>query len=309
MITQLLATLVTVGAAQSDMGARSEIDVSADLSRAAEWVGRPAAEQAVDTRSAAAHLTYRRYAAPRPLRVWIVRIDLTADGVELVTSEPIRHPVDGVDRKYETFSRNTLEFARESDVRLAVNASAFDPFRSATSQPMEVVGLAADDGQAFSAPDERFGAMYISRAGRVVLQGPPLRTGDIWDVVPGFRMLVDDGSVAVSAEEAATKFGGLNPRTAVGTDREGTTLWLVVADGRQPGVSEGITLVELACLFRTLGVWDALNLDGGGSSTLVLQADSGEPQVVNTPVGAGAPNTLRQCANHLGVRLPVTDRR
>lgn len=58
---------------------------------------------------------------------------------------------------------------------------------------------------------------------------------------------------------------GRNPRTAVGRTPEGKAL-LVVVDGRQPGYSAGITLEELAYLLAGLGAWEAVALDGGGSS-------------------------------------------
>ncbi|MDR5695870.1 MAG: phosphodiester glycosidase family protein [Armatimonadota bacterium] len=68
-----------------------------------------------------------------------------------------------------------------------------------------------------------------------------------------------------------------HPRTAVGVTRTGRVL-LVVVDGRQPDHSLGMTLPELAALLLRLGVTDALNLDGGGSSTLVVRG-----MVVNSP--------------------------
>jgi hypothetical protein len=58
------------------------------------------------------------------------------------------------------------------------------------------------------------------------------------------------------------------PRTIAGVSRSGQLI-LVTIDGRQPGVSDGATLVEAAVLMRSLGAVSALNLDGGGSTTMV----------------------------------------
>jgi hypothetical protein len=69
----------------------------------------------------------------------------------------------------------------------------------------------------------------------------------------------------------------LHPRTAVGLRADGTWV-IVVVDGRQPQISVGINLKDLAGLLLSLGCVDALNLDGGGSSTLVYQG-----QTVNSP--------------------------
>lgn len=58
-----------------------------------------------------------------------------------------------------------------------------------------------------------------------------------------------------------------HPRTVFGTDRDGN-YWFIVIDGRFPGLGEGMTIPETAALARYLGLSDAINLDGGGSSTL-----------------------------------------
>lgn len=68
-----------------------------------------------------------------------------------------------------------------------------------------------------------------------------------------------------------------HPRTAMGVRADGTWV-LVVVDGRRPTLSIGMTLAELAQLMKSLGCKDALNLDGGGSSTMYLYG-----QVVNIP--------------------------
>jgi len=72
------------------------------------------------------------------------------------------------------------------------------------------------------------------------------------------------------------KLDSRHPRTAIGfNDRY---LFLVVVDGRQPSLSAGMTFVELASLMRRLGCTEALNLDGGGSSTFWLDG-----VVMNSP--------------------------
>jgi hypothetical protein len=72
-----------------------------------------------------------------------------------------------------------------------------------------------------------------------------------------------------------------HPRTAIGRLADGRIILLVVG-GRQPYHSLGMTLLELAMLLRTLGATDALNLDGGGSSTLVVRG-----VVINLPSDEG----------------------
>jgi hypothetical protein len=68
-----------------------------------------------------------------------------------------------------------------------------------------------------------------------------------------------------------------HPRTLIGRDREGT-IWLAAIDGRQPDYSIGMTFEDLQRLGDRLELSDALNLDGGGSTTMVIRG-----QVVNRP--------------------------
>ena len=74
----------------------------------------------------------------------------------------------------------------------------------------------------------------------------------------------------------------MHPRTAIGIDRDTRRLLLLVIDGRQ-SFSRGFTLVELARTLRRLGAEDALNFDGGGSSTMAGEGRRGRVRVLNSP--------------------------
>ncbi len=99
------------------------------------------------------------------------------------------------------------------------------------------------------------------------------------DVVSGAGLL-RRGNADVrgwDAEHLARGFLGRHPRTMFGIDRAGYA-WLVTVDGRQPDTSAGMTLAELQRLARRIGLTDALNLDGGGSTTMVVAGS-----IVNQP--------------------------
>jgi hypothetical protein len=100
------------------------------------------------------------------------------------------------------------------------------------------------------------------------------------DIVGGAGLLIRDGRDVEdwSIETFTTTFAELrHPRTMIGTAAD-RAIWLVTVDGRQPERSVGMTLVELRTLARRLGLVNALNLDGGGSTTMWVQG-----QVVNNP--------------------------
>ena len=95
-----------------------------------------------------------------------------------------------------------------------------------------------------------------------------------WEVMASGPVLVDEG-VAAEYPEGGKRwnkfYGRRHPRSIVGMDAEGF-VWLIVVDGRFPGEGEGMTVAELTKLSGMIGLTDALNLDGGGSSTLWTQS-------------------------------------
>jgi exopolysaccharide biosynthesis protein len=101
-------------------------------------------------------------------------------------------------------------------------------------------------------------------------------------IIGGWPRILRDGENV--AGDASTVEGTLSgnaearhPRTAVGFSRDSSTLLLLTVDGRSEN-SGGMTLVELADMMRELGAWQAMNFDGGGSTTMVIDG-----KVVNHP--------------------------
>jgi hypothetical protein len=116
---------------------------------------------------------------------------------------------------------------------------------------------------------------------RIVLAMSP-RRGEIRTLVGGWPRIVRDGrNVAAAADSVEGTFPSFaakrHNRTAVGFSRDSTTLYLVAVDGRSKA-SVGMTLTELGDELLALGAYQALNLDGGGSTTMVVKG-----RVVNTP--------------------------
>jgi exopolysaccharide biosynthesis protein len=93
----------------------------------------------------------------------------------------------------------------------------------------------------------------------------------------------------------------LNPRTAVGMNQNGRWFYLMVVDGRE--TSSGATFGQLADMLISYGVYSAMALDGGGSSTLVIEGVDRLPRVLNTPIDDNNPGQERAVANHLGISL------
>lgn len=122
------------------------------------------------------------------------------------------------------------------------------------------------------------------------------------DAVGGFPMLLRDSAVVTTIDtDGAAGFRGLNPRTAAGIASHGRRLFLVVIDGRQASYSIGTTTRETAELLRAIGAVDAVNLDGGGSSALVVRsAGDAAPRVVNRPSDAAGERPVGDALAVLG---------
>jgi hypothetical protein len=109
------------------------------------------------------------------------------------------------------------------------------------------------------------------------------------DIVGGAGLLIRDGSDIEdwSVERFNQGFAeNRHPRTMIGTSAD-NTIWLVTVDGRQPELSVGMTLVELRALAHRLALVNALNLDGGGSTTMWVQG-----QVLNRPSDPTGPRKV-----------------
>jgi exopolysaccharide biosynthesis protein len=141
--------------------------------------------------------------------------------------------------------------------------------------------------------------MYINADNTVSFDQPH---GDIYNAVSGLPCLVLDGKSIVEGTPADTE--EVNPRTAVGVDQSGWVMILLLVDGRQPNYSEGVTMSELSALMLEFGTYQAINLDGGGSTTLVTQNADGTAQVLNSPIHTRIPGRERPIANQLGIYAP-----
>jgi hypothetical protein len=250
----------------------------------------------------------------RPQRAVAVRIDLRARGLEFITTE------GNGDKPGETNGETATEFARRHGLQVAINANLFSPCCAEGGK--DLGGLAISRGEVVS-PPVRLGpgdcVLAITRDNRAVItrSGEDFNVADYWTAVAGSGIIVTNGRNVANRNDAGG--GRSHPRTAVGLDAEGRHLLLLVIDGRKSGRSEGATLVELAEWLLHLGAHEALNLDGGGSTTLVIEQD-GRKVVANEPSDGGwlplfgRTAAAREAAqringNHLGVRaLPPTVR-
>jgi hypothetical protein len=247
-------------------------------------------------------VTYTREvrSQPRPLVIDVVSIDLTTPDLRFLVTPG--QPTNG----RQLPSRTTSQFLSEFNLQLAINGDCcadwfsrgpFDYYPHA-GQGVNVLGFASSDGKIYSSR-RRYPTLYISADNKASFGKP---TGSIYNAISGLFMIIENGKIrddvySPSHNDLYTQ----QPRTAYALDKDGTHLLLFTIDGRQPGYSEGVTIAELIDIVLHYGGYTAMNVDGGGSSTLVVQDTTGRPVVLNSPIDSYIPGRERPIGNHLGV--------
>lgn len=230
----------------------------------------------------------------------MVTIDTKLAGIRFLVTPP------DSDGDQPLLARTTSQFLTEYQVQLAINGDGFTPWWSHSpadyyphvGDPITPLGFSASNGNVYwnGENPEDIGiepTLYISRRNALSFNNRP---DNVFSAISGDRMLVEKGEVVAGLDDEE-----LDPRTALGMNRNGRYLYLVVVDGRQPLYSEGATFHELAELLKAQGAYFAMSLDGGGSSTLVIAQDNGTPKILNSPIDNYIPGHERPVGNHLGI--------
>lgn len=247
---------------------------------------------------------------PRPMVIHIATVNLRQPGLSVLVT-----PGDP-DADLPLTARTTSRFLADFDLQLAVNGDGFTPWRSnglldyypKAGDPVTPLGFSASKGTVYAQDLFNHPTLYISRTNTARFNSPP---GRIYNAISGNPILVLQGKPAVggkdhSPDQSEDDPAGLSqPRTAIGLDKNNRNLIIVVVDGRQPGYSEGVTLNELAQILIEAGAFTGMNLDGGGSSTMVKQGSLGRPVALNTPIDSQIPGRERNVGNHLGIYAPA----
>jgi hypothetical protein len=248
-------------------------------------------------------VTYQRivWYFPNPMIAHVIKIDTKTKGMQFLIT-----PADS-DTDMPLNARTTSQFLEEFDLQIAINGDGFTPWWSRSpadyyphaGDPVAPLGFAASNGDAYwqgiPLEEGERPTLYISRRGAFNFNDRPNR---VFSAISGDRMLVLQGQPIEGLNDSA-----LEPRTALGLNRNGRYVYLVVVDGRQPFYSSGITFADLAQLLIDQGAHSAMSLDGGGSSTLVIQNENGETVILNSPIDNYIPGRERPVANHFGVYI------
>jgi len=237
---------------------------------------------------------YRRvHFTPYPMIAHIVTVDSAAKNISFFVTPGNK------DNPLPLKARTTSRFLKEFNVQIAINGDGFTPWYSYgpliyyphSGQRVEPNGYAASEGNIYSDYDKN-PTLFISKNDDISFREP----NDVYNAISGDRWLVRGGKPVNGLDNTTPA-----PRTAVGLDDSGEKLIIIVVDGRQPLYSAGATLAELANYLVFYGAENAINLDGGGSSTMVFEGLLGTSRVVNSPIHGSIPGLERPVGNHLGI--------
>lgn len=209
--------------------------------------------------------------APGPREVRAVFVDLCTPQLRVRATRPSERGL------------TTSAFAERAGALAAINGDFF-------ARGFAPVGLAIGEGERW--PDAQL------REDWSLFGAGPGRAGVLYDprapwpseAVGGVPQIVVDGVAVAPYESLFCRRE--HPRSALGIDREERTLIFAVVDGRSAS-SVGATCAELAALMAELGAWQAINLDGGGSSALFVEGRG----LINRP----SDGSERPVANHLAI--------
>lgn len=223
----------------------------------------------------------RKTATPEIIHV--LKIDLTTPGVHLGATASAQR------------RRTTSSFVKLVGAAAGTNGDFFSYTGYGT------VGLAAGGGARWTdTKDTSLSAnLAFDDAKRIELHAASqvLAFNPVWmkGVVSGHPQLITGGVALASNPANQAACTSRNPRSGVGMSQDKKTLLLAVVDGRSSS-SAGMTCTEWAAALKSLGAYDAFNLDGGGSTTMYLRGTG----IVNHP----SDGVERVVGNHLAVFAP-----
>jgi hypothetical protein len=228
-----------------------------------------------------------------------LRVDLTDPDVEFFTTPRIEFNYVEGDREVAGYT--PTDFLVRNDLQVVINGGYFSPgtYYSPPGTPMDAHGLIVSEGILVSPTDSPSYAATLTfnetnAPTFIPSNWPPASAEGVYTAISG------NAAILVGGTNVGTRFD-LDPRTVAGLSEDRRYLFLVAIDGRQPGYSDGATLFEAGQWLQALGAYDGINLDGGGSTTLVFETSTGQPLRINRSSAVADSGNERTVGGHFGI--------
>ena len=229
------------------------------------------------------------------------RVDLTDPDVQLFGTP---HCTNGC--ALETLAENTSHFLEQYGLQAAINggfyASSAGPSDSPLGTPDDVLGLAISQGAIVStANNNTYAAAMLFTTNKQAFfvptnSSPGTNTSGIYTAISGNLALLV-GGINVRTPTPSD----LDPRTAVGLSQDRRYLYLMTLDGRQAGGSDGTDFYNMGEWLKRFGAWDGINVDGGGSTTMVMANCEGKAVRLNSSSFVAQYGRERNVGHNFGV--------
>lgn len=237
--------------------------------------------------------------------MYCLRVDLLDPDIRLLPTPRLTNFVQGF---RETAGMTVSRFVEVHEVQVAVNANFFDPqeYYLPEGTPMYVAGLQISGGLLVSPQNtfERTASLLFDVTNRVTVvhtNWPAVPTTGVFNAVTGDYPLVVKGvNIGRQYLNLSGVIHDINPRTAIGVSLDRRFLYLLCIDGRQSH-STGAYDYETGAWMLLVGAHDAVNMDGGGSSTMSMEASTGEAVRINRPSAVADSGKERTVGSHFGV--------
>lgn len=229
-----------------------------------------------------AHLTLTD---PRNMDLHAMQIDTREPHIQFYTTPP---HAEWIGNLHETRRATTRDFLREAraaglNMIVAINADAFEPWPAPYAQRTltNLRGLAVSAGMMVSPPSDS-PSFLVYEDGRTAIVASVASLDRIRLAISGFAIVLEDGVPSGGDERIA-------PRTGIGVSADARFVCFLAIDGRRH-LSEGATTEEVGRWLLYFGAHNGINLDGGGSTSMVRHDPSAPGDgvvVLNSPVGDG----------------------
>ena len=225
--------------------------------------------------------TIEKLTLPGPVIAYVAKINIADPRTKIIVALNDDRDPDGAGPAVGQLS-TVSDAAAKHNFHITMNASFFAapnprPYlekniRYFVGNGANPVGWHVANGKVITAPinDKLRATVMVHTNGKITLRNHVKdMPADVAYAVSGNAMLLEAAAILPKATDTVRA-----PRSAVGISADGATLLLVAVDGRQTGYSVGASLYELAIIMRDLGAHDAVNLDGGGSTAMVLKDEA-----------------------------------
>ena len=195
------------------------------------------------------------------MKAFVFEVDLSVPGVKIEVSTPNNAPTYGMQKM--TVQATYEDFAGHK-VWAGINADFFNtttgvpqgvlhkegiPIKSSVTDDINTFFAIKTDGKAVIGDQQKYNTLK----------------NDLQEAVGGRVTLLKEGVLVPQASKV------LEPRTCIGVNTDGSKVYMLVVDGRNFHYSNGMNYDDLAKFMKALGAYDAINLDGGGSSTFLIR--------------------------------------